>query len=710
MNRNGRKIDKATRNRIISVVGGIGLNVFLAFLATHFELPLYMDCIGTIGVAYIGGILPGMIVGVATNFLCGFFNDYAIYYVFISILIAGASAYVSRAHKFEKRINIPIFVLVLALFGGGLGMVFQWVLLGQPQFNDVLETATVMNEVTGMPLLVTSMIANIGLNYVDKGISTVIVLAVIYFIPEEKRKSIWVSSWKQRPLTEEEINEINRSGKVKEHRLSKKITLVLMAASLALTIIISWITMRQYYESEKEEYTENVVNISHFVAAQLNGDDMERYLEEGEAAEGYEEVEAFLQEVKDASPHIAFLYVMKMERDACYAIFDLDTEEVEGYEPGDRIEIEEAFYPYMDDILAGNEIEPIESDDTFGWLITAYAPVKDSDGNTVCYVGADASLKYLSEFVRGFFLKVLLIFSGFFVLIIAVGIWMTSMDLIYPINTLVQWTGQFMKNTDDQKAIDKSVHELRQLDIRTGDEVESLYLSICKMATDAADQVRDIRYYADATSKMQNGLIITMADMVENRDSDTGAHIQKTAAYVKIISESLKRNGYYAEKLTPKYMSDIVMSAPLHDVGKINISDTVLNKPGKLTDEEYEIMKLHTVYGKEIMEKAISTVEGENYLKEARNMAAYHHERWDGKGYPEGLHGEVIPLSARIMAVADVFDALTSPRVYKPAFPLEKALQIIEEGSGTQFDPKCVNAFMDALPEVKLILRKYQDA
>ena len=259
----------------------------------------------------------------------------------------------------------------------------------------------------------------------------------------------------------------------------------------------------------------------------------------------------------------------------------------------------------------------------------------------------------------------------------------------------------------EQKQLDQNVRSIRSLEIETGDEVELLYNSICTMTLNLSEQMRDLRRLSDTTAKMQDGLIVTMADMVENRDSDTGAHIQKTAAYVKIIVEGLQKKGYYSEKIDAKFISDVVRSAPLHDIGKINIPDAVLNKPGKLTDEEFEIIKTHTTTGKKIMEDAISTVRGENYLKEARNMAAYHHERWDGKGYPDGLHGEVIPLSARIMAVADVFDALTSPRVYKPAFPVDKALSIITEGSGTQFDPKCVEVFMENLPEVKVILKKY---
>jgi response regulator RpfG family c-di-GMP phosphodiesterase len=205
---------------------------------------------------------------------------------------------------------------------------------------------------------------------------------------------------------------------------------------------------------------------------------------------------------------------------------------------------------------------------------------------------------------------------------------------------------------------------------------------------------------------MQNGLIITLAGIVENRDVASSSHVQNTAAYVRIILNGLRKKGYYPEKISDEYIEQLEMSAPLHDIGKISLPDAIVNKHGELTEEEQEVMNTHTVYGRRIMERAIDTVKGDSYLKEARNMAAYHHERWDGTGYPDGLHGEVIPLSARVMALADYLDTLTSPKGFKISYSLEEAMEMIQEESGKYFDPKCVEALSDSLLEVRAVLNK----
>jgi HD-GYP domain-containing protein (c-di-GMP phosphodiesterase class II) len=158
--------------------------------------------------------------------------------------------------------------------------------------------------------------------------------------------------------------------------------------------------------------------------------------------------------------------------------------------------------------------------------------------------------------------------------------------------------------------------------------------------------------------------------------------------------KNMRKMGIHLGVLTDEYIDDVYKSAPLHDIGKIRITDAILNKPGKLTPDEFEIMKQHALYGGEMIEKLLESLTQASYLEVARDIAMYHHEKWDGSGYPYGLKGEEIPLSARIMAVADVFDALISDRVYKKAFSFEKAMSIIQEESGTHFDPEVVKAFM----------------
>ena len=202
-----------------------------------------------------------------------------------------------------------------------------------------------------------------------------------------------------------------------------------------------------------------------------------------------------------------------------------------------------------------------------------------------------------------------------------------------------------------------------------------------------------IRERTAQLNRMQNSIVSVLADMVENRDKGTGGHIERTSIYIKILLEAMKEHGVYGEEIGEWNAEKMISSARMHDLGKIIISDIIVNKPGKLTPEEYEIMKTHAVEGERIIDEIISrTGEGE-FLRNAKLFAGTHHERWDGNGYPRGLAGEEIPLQGRIMAIVDVYDALVSERPYKKAFPHEEAVNIIMENSGAFYDPKITEIF-----------------
>ena len=237
-----------------------------------------------------------------------------------------------------------------------------------------------------------------------------------------------------------------------------------------------------------------------------------------------------------------------------------------------------------------------------------------------------------------------------------------------------------------------------------------------KRARDALSD-RNALLEAEVRSRMaENDLIQTvsiraLAHLAEMRDTDTGLHIHRTQGIVRELAERLRHHPRFRAKLDPQSIELLVRSAPLHDIGKVAIPDAILLKPGKLTPEEWAIMQTHAARGADAIAQAEADVaEPVAFLSLAKEIARWHHERWDGGGYPDGLAGDDIPLPARLMAIADVFDALISPRVYKPAMSFEEARQVIEDGRGTHFDPAVATAFLDGFEEFVAIAEAYDRA
>lgn len=204
--------------------------------------------------------------------------------------------------------------------------------------------------------------------------------------------------------------------------------------------------------------------------------------------------------------------------------------------------------------------------------------------------------------------------------------------------------------------------------------------------------------------------IFTLAKLAESRDPETGAHLERMREYCRVIAEHLSQHPRFQDQIDGDYVELLYLTSPLHDIGKVGIPDSVLLKPGKLTPEEFKIMQRHTIIGFETLDAAYRARPDAEYLRLARDVALTHHEKFDGSGYPNQLRGHEIPLCGRIVALADVYDALTTKRVYKPAFSHEESRQIILEGSGRHFDPDIVEAFLQNEHRFVAIRQRFDDA
>lgn len=210
-------------------------------------------------------------------------------------------------------------------------------------------------------------------------------------------------------------------------------------------------------------------------------------------------------------------------------------------------------------------------------------------------------------------------------------------------------------------------------------------------------------------SASQYATIFALAKLAQSRDPETGEHLLRMREYAKALSVQLAKTEKYKQRIDDAFIENIYVAAPLHDIGKVGIPDRILQKPGRLTEDEFAIMKTHAAIGAETLKEVKLQYPNNGFIKAGIEVAECHHEKWDGSGYPKGLRGEEIPLTARIVTLGDVYDALTSERVYKEAFSHEKAKAMIMEGNGKHFDPEVVDAFVSIEDEFVAISEKYKD-
>ncbi len=701
-------IKKKTKKQWIAglILAGILLNLAGSQLASTTGIVLYLDSIGTVISSIFGGFLPGILVGFVTNLIKTIFDPASIYYGVINVLIAVFAAFFANHGWFKSILKIFVPVIVTGIIVGGLSSILTWALYGFATEGISADLASSIYNNTFFSMFGAQLSADILIDMLDKLITFYVAFAIYKLIPTKISENFTLTNWQQDPLSKEML-QIARTMSVRSLSLSVKIIIVLVPSMFLIAIASTLISYGIYVNMTVEDRKELASTVADLETAVINPDRVDEYIEHGKDAPGYRDIEQKLTTIRESSDDIEYVYIYRILEDGYHVVFDLDTPELKGAAPGDIIAIEDTFKPYLNELLEGQEIEPLIYEDRYGWLMSVYRPVYDSDGRCQCYACVDVSMDKLYGNGTIFLAKLFSLFFGLFILIMAIGLWLTKYHIIFPVNTISYSVSHFAH--ENTQLMEDQVKEIHKLAIGTGDEVENLYHAVSKLADDDLQYSLDIQRKNDVIMQMQSGLIIILADLVESRDKCTGDHVRKTAAYVKIIMRQMKILDIYADQLTNDFVRNVGDSAPLHDVGKIHVPDAILNKAGRLTDEEFTIMKEHTTAGAEILDRAIELVPDTGYLREAKNLALYHHEKWDGSGYPMGLSGEDIPLSARIMAVADVFDALVSKRSYKEGMPFEKAMSIITEGSGSHFDAEIVRAFESASDEVREVSQMIMD-
>ena len=469
--------------KVLSVCAiGIILNLSCSAIAKHFELPIFLDTIGTVFIAALGGYVPGIAVGFFTNLIGSVFNPDEIYYGMVSILLAIIIAFLTGKGYYEKFSKVILIIPAAILLTTFIGMSIEELMGTSFDLKMTMEKATALGK---------HLMKNFSSELPDKSFCIIMTFFALKILPSSIKENFRKFGKMQATVSPEMRKAMKNDKNSFSNSLRTKMVFNLMSITIFIVILISAISYGMYQSTSMRERIRTAEGIITMVINEIDPKRVDEFLELGRNAKGYRDVEKNLYKIKNSNFDVKYLYVYKIMEDGCHVVFDLDTADVEGTPAGEIEAFDEAFVPYLPDLLAGKPIEPIPSNETYGDLYTIYKPVYDSQGHCVCYAGIDFSMQDINDYGRMFIVRVILIFSGAVIFVVAVAFWFIENNIILPVNTMAYCAKNF--SYDSNAARKQNIQQMQSLKIRTDDEIENLYSAFLKTTEDSMNSFENFR-------------------------------------------------------------------------------------------------------------------------------------------------------------------------------------------------------------------------
>lgn len=467
------------------------------------------------------------------------------------------------------------------------------------------------------------------------------------------------------------------------------------AVIILTAVILSAVTVftsNLLYRASQHSRCENVSRtVAQTVSSFVKNSDLQGYVNGMNSVE-YIETNNKIRRLAKSVPDIVCIDLYNMTENGMQTVFDTQSDDIKGG-LGKVYDYDRNWAKYKSEFLTGENVSDAQILISEGMAVMYCVPFeKNDDGYTYICVGITQS-KLTAERMRFMKYTSLIIILTACVTVIC-SLWIFRRRVTKPLKKIMLLTERAA--TENDEAL---IYDILNTNVNVSNELENIYKSLLKIYT---SKTRLMSAASAADEKSVKAII----SLIKRMDNFTALHLDNSLQYVILIVNELRKTDKYKSIISEDDLRDLIFAAPLHDIGKLAVPKSIVDKPARLTDEEYEIMKKHSTLGAMIIDEAFLKNSDESYLQLAREIALYHHERWDGGGYPEGISGEDIPIAVRIVSIADVFDALVSKRSYKEAYSFDKSFDIIVSESGKFFDPDIIDVLIGAKSKMRKIYNR----